>query len=127
MNGLGAPVCCVIFIAGKEITAKHRMGLKPWVDYIGDPAVNLTEYSNGVDKYYPYGPTCFPYGKEVETYVTCNENGSITSEILRDALKHIDCKLTVDRTNGTLFLLLDRHGSRLQLLFLNYINTEENK
>jgi hypothetical protein len=126
-NGRGAPVCCVIIIAGKEITAKHRMGLQPWVDYIGDPAVNLTENSNGVDKYYPYGPTCFPYGKEVETYVTCSENGSITSEILRDALKHIDSKLTFDRTEGTPFLLLDGHGSRFQLPFLDYINTEENK
>jgi hypothetical protein len=87
----------------------------------------LTENSNGGDKYYPYGPTCFPYGKEVETYVTCSENGSIMSEILRDALKHIDSKLTFDRTEGTPFLLLDGHSSRYQLPFLDYINTEENK
>jgi hypothetical protein len=103
------------------------MGLQPWADFIGDPEVNLDENSNGIDKYYPYGPACFPFGKKVETYVTCSESGSITSEILVEALKHIDKKLTIDRSEATPFLLLDGHGSRFQLPFLNYINSPENK
>jgi hypothetical protein len=72
------------------------MGLQPWAAFIGDPKVNLDEKSYRIDKYYPYGPTCFPFGKEVETYVKCSESGSIMSEILVEALKHIDKKLTID-------------------------------
>ncbi len=79
--------------------AKHRMGLQPWVDFIGDPEVNLDENSNRVDKYYPYSPACFPFGKEVETNVTCSESGMIMSDILVEALKHIDKKLTIDHSS----------------------------
>jgi len=61
--------------------------------------VNLDENSNGVDKYYPYSPACFPFGKEVETYVTCSESGLIMSDILVEALKHIDKKLTIHHSS----------------------------
>jgi hypothetical protein len=126
-NALGEPICCVIIIAGKEIAAKHRMGLQPWADFVGDPEVDLNENSNGVDKYYPYGPTCYPFGKEVETYVTCSESGSITSEILVESLAHIDRKLTFDRSEAVPFLLLDGHGSRFLLPFLDYIGAPATK
>jgi hypothetical protein len=35
----GNPVCCVIIIACVEITAKHVLGLQPWADFIGEPAM----------------------------------------------------------------------------------------
>jgi hypothetical protein len=95
-NVCGDPICCVIIISGKEIMAEHRMELQPWVDFTGDPEVNLEENSNGMEKYYPYGPTCFPFGKEVETYVTCSESGSITSDILVEASMYIGKRLTID-------------------------------
>ncbi len=49
------------------------------------------------------------------------------SKILRDALKKIDAALTFDRTEATPFLLLDGHGSRFQLPFLDYITAEDMK
>jgi hypothetical protein len=65
----GDPVCCVIIIACAEITAKHVMGLQPWADFIGDPAINIQENSHGLDKYYPFGPTCVVNGKNIETFL----------------------------------------------------------
>jgi len=124
-NAQGDPICCVIIIACAEITAKHVMGLQPWADFIGDPAINIQENSHGLDKYYPFGPTCVVNGKKIETFVTCSETGTVTSEILRDALKKIDGALTFDRTEAKPFLLLDGHGSRFQLPFLDYITAEE--
>ena len=58
------------------------------------------------------------------TCFVCNsENGSITSELLCSMLKHIDDCCVFDRTDGVLpFLLLDSHGSRFKLLFLEYTN-----
>ncbi len=52
---------------------------------------------------------------------------SVTSEILRDALRKIDTIHTFNRTEATPFLLLDVHGSCFQLLFLDHITAEETK
>jgi hypothetical protein len=56
-----------------------------------------------------------------------SESGSITSDILRDALKKIDAALTFDRTEAMPFLLLDGHGSCFQLPFLDCITAEGTK
>jgi hypothetical protein len=134
-NAKGEAVCCVIIFAGSEISGKHIMGLPPWVDFIGDPEVDVAENSHGLDKYYPLGPTCWVSGKKIETFVTCSESGSVTSEILkgvtseilRGSLKQIDSQLTFDRMEATPFLLLDRHGSHFQLPFLDYVTVQETK
>ncbi len=44
-----------------------------------------------------------------------------------DVLQHIDRCLSWDRTEATPFLLLDGHGSRFELPFLDYVNSEETK
>jgi len=104
------------------------MGLQPWAEnIIGDPSIQIEENSYGSDKYYPYGPTCNVSGKTVPTFVTCSESGSITSQILMDTLRHIDTCLEWDRTEATPFLLLDGHGSRFELPFLDYVNSPETK
>ena len=126
-NGLGQPVCCVIIIAAAQVTAKDIMGLQPWVQTIGDPSVNIEDNSHGPNKYYPYGPTCSVGGRSIPAVVTCSESGSITSNILMDVLQHIDRCLSWDRTEATPFLLLDGHGSRFELPFLDYVNSEETK
>jgi hypothetical protein len=116
-------VCCVIIIAGSEINGKHIMGLQPWVDVIGDPEVDRAENSHGLDKYYPFGPTCIVSGKKIETFVTCSESGRVTS--LRDSLKQLDAQLTFDRSEAIPFLLLDGHRSHFQLPFLDYVTAQE--
>ncbi len=55
--------------------------------FIGNPAINIQENSHGLDKYYPFGPACVVNGKKIETFVTCSKTGTVTSEILRGALK----------------------------------------
>jgi len=60
-------------------------------------------------------------------YITCSESGSITSDILKETLKHLDRKLTFDREEAKPFLLLDGHGSHFKLPFLEYINDEMTK
>jgi hypothetical protein len=103
------------------------MGLQPWVDFFGDPKVDIAENSHGLEKYYPFGPTCNVSGKKVETFITCSESGTIMSEILRDSLKCIEAQLTFNRSEAIPFLLLDGHGSHFQLPFLDYIAAEETK
>ena len=49
-------------------------------------------------------------------------NGSIASEILRDALHTLDHHKIFDQSNGKKpFLLLDGHGSRFKLSFLRHV------
>ena len=126
-NGNGDPVLAVIIMASSEITAKCIMGLQPWAEIVGNPMTDIEANSHGPNKFYPHGPTCILNGKEVEAYVTCSESGSITSQILTDVLTYLDKKLTFDRTEADPFLLLDGHGSRFELPFLDYIVKEETK
>ena len=106
-NGRGDPVCCVIILACTELTAKCIMGVQPWADVVGDPMVDIEANSHGIDKFYPYGPTCVVGGKSVESYVTCSESGSITSDVLTNILKYLDQKLQFDRSEADPFLLLE--------------------
>jgi hypothetical protein len=57
------PLFCNIFIAGAEVDAKVRMGLPPWCDVERNLMENLEENSNGLDKYFPFRPTCSVNGK----------------------------------------------------------------
>jgi hypothetical protein len=86
---------------------------------------DLVVDSHEVNKFYPYGPTCG--GKDVESYLTCSESGSITSDILTDLLKYLDEKLAFDQTAADPFLLLDGYGSHFEIPFLNYINNPTSK
>ncbi len=126
-NALGEPVCCVIIIAAAEVRAKDIMGLQPWATTIGDPSINFEDNSHGPNKYYPYGPTCIVKGRSVPAVVTYSESGSITSDILMQVLKHLDTNLCFDRTEAMPFLLLDGHGSRFELPFLEYVNSADTK
>ena len=103
------------------------MGLQPWEDLIGNPEVDVADNSHGLDKYYPFDPTSVVREQKIQTFVTCSESVSVTSDILRDALKKIDAALTFDRTEAMPFLLLDGHGSRFQLSFLDCITAEGTK
>ncbi len=86
----GRPLLCVIIIAGAEVDANVRMGLQSWCEVEGDLMENLEGNANGINKFFPFGPTCTVNGKNLPCYVTSSENGSITSEILVNVLKHID-------------------------------------
>jgi len=86
------------------------------------------EENCGDNKPYPFGPTCTFNGKEIPCFCCNSESGSITGPLLTSMLSYIDTKEVFDRSTGlSPFLLLDGHGSRCDLEFLEYINSEETK
>jgi hypothetical protein len=86
------------------------------------------EENCGEDKPYPFGPTCVFNAKEVPCFCCNLEGGSINGALLTSMLRYIDEKEDFDHSTGLCpFLLLDGHGSRFDLKFLEYINSEETK
>lgn len=122
----GEPVMCAVIIAAKTLRPEVITGLDIFAPKEGnemDPEFYVR--NTGPGKMYPCGPTCTYRGKEVPCLVCNTENGSITSDLLKLFLEKMD-KLDLFPRNehGTKpFLLLDGHGSRLELPFLQYINT----
>ena len=121
----GEPVLCIIILQGKQPKPDIEAGVDILVSPIGDtsdPDFFANNYGPG--KYMPGGPVCHFNGKEIPAMIRWHESGSITSEILVDALKTLDSLKVFPRNDGVSpFLLLDGHSSRLQPPFLQYINT----
>jgi hypothetical protein len=60
---------------------------------------------------------------DVACFCCCSENGSINANLLVEMLKTMDSLKVFDRSDKVSpFLLLDGHGSRFELPFLQYIN-----
>ena len=121
----GEPVMCVIIIEGKLPNGSIEAGIDITVTpkgSIDDDDFIFKNSGNGC--YYPGGPECFFRGKKVPALVRWNESASITTHILVDMLQTID-SLNLFPREGNIrpFLLLDGHRSRLELPFLQYINT----
>ena len=73
---------------------------------------DFIENNFGAGKLFPGGPTCHFRGKDIPCMVRWSAKGSITTQILADALAHIDSFNVFDRENGRVpFLLLDGHNS----------------
>ena len=122
----GEPICCAIIFAAKQLDPQWVTGVDPFCEWAGeedDMAINM-----GKGKRYPLGPDCVVGGKTIPTLCCCSENGSITSELLSKMLSHIDSTGAIDRSDGIPpFLLLDGHGSRFEMPFLEYIQDEKNE
>jgi len=124
------PVMCTITFAVKDLDPAWVMGLDPfclWAAHDDDIEENMgkgKQYPVGPEcefegKQYPVGPECEFEGKHIHTFFCCcSENGSITSELLKETFMNIDKHEAFDRSDGIpLFLLLDGHGSQFQLDF----------
>jgi len=123
----GEPVLCVIVLASKTMKMDYIMGVNPFAN-IDEDNLLTDNHCDGEDKYFSMGPSCDVGGKKVPCFICNSENGSITSELLCSMLKHMDDCHIFDRTGGVLpFLLLDSHGSRFELPFLEYINDVAHK
>jgi hypothetical protein len=125
--GDGNPVYCVTILPSSDLKAHHIMGIQPWIPVEGNVTEHLEENSGGLDKFYPFGPKCFHNGHKVSTYVTIGENGSITSDILTNVMRHLDTHLQWDRAEAIPFVLLDGHGSCFRIDFLRYISDNDTK
>jgi hypothetical protein len=84
------------------------------------------EFNFGEGKYFPGGPTCTYRGKTIPcaTYIT--EGGGISGEILVSVLRTLDDLDVFPRVPGgpVPVLIIDGHESRLDPMFLTYINGE---
>ena len=84
----------------------------------------------GEGKLFPGAPICNYKGVEVPAYVTFSESGGMDASILTGIFNRLDDLgiYKVDRQNGLEpFVLLDGHGSRFDLKFLEYVNDEHHK
>jgi hypothetical protein len=78
-------------------------------------------HSNGIDRLFPFGPTCLLDGIEVPAFVTCSKNGSITSQLVTNMLQRMDYLKLFNRTNGiNPFLLYDGHVIRGAVLVVHF-------
>ena len=120
----GQPIMCAVIISGKTIHPEAITGLDLFATQIDDESdPDYITNNTGPGKIYPNGPTCVYKGKEVPCMVCNTENGSITSELLVRFLQHMDELDLFPRDDDVKpFLLLDGHGSRLELPFLQYVN-----
>jgi hypothetical protein len=98
-----------------------------------DDDVKIMEYVKtlfaGQDSVYTGGPECQFNGVNVPCYVGHSPKGGITSEMLADMLRTMDGLNLFPRTplGPKPFLLLDGHGSRFELPFLEYIWHQEHQ
>jgi len=125
----GAPVMCVLIIQGKTKDLSVETGIDIKVVPEGDPKDGDTYFfkNSGPGKYFPGPPTCRFRGRDIPALVRWNKSGSISSDILVEAISTLDTMNGIPRDDGIKpFLLLDGHGSRLKLPFLKYINTPKN-
>ena len=120
----GEPLMCVVIFAGKRRNPQYEMGVDPRVKPVGNADDEDYVLKNmGKGKLFPGGPSCTYQGKKIPCMCAWSPKGSMTSEILKDILKTLDTLEIFDCSTGiTPLILLDGHGSRMELPFLNYIN-----
>ena len=123
----GTPVMCIVIIQGMRENRLNMTGMDLFADVIGDVQdANFFENNSGPGKLYPGGPTCKYKGKDVPCMCRFTPKASIDGEILLDVVCTLDCLKCYEeeRANGIRpMLLIDAHGSRFDLNFLQYVNT----
>ena len=127
--GNGQPVLCAIIFAGQSLSVEERLGVDLFAPLPNEENGLFHRLNYGRGIYFPGGPKCTFRGHEIPCYITTSPKGSIISEILKDILMYIDKIGVFPRNKGspTPFLLLDGHGSRLELPFLSYVNNPAHK
>jgi len=125
----GDPVLCVIVIAGKRESFGVETGIDPSAVIEGDIVDDdFFDKNYGHGKLFPSGPSCHFNDQDIPCLVRWSEKGGITSEILAECLEHIDSYNVFERTEGlSPFLLLDGHGSRFEIPFLDYITNKDHE
>ena len=136
----GDALMCVVIVSGKQHDILVELGLdmekllEADIDLSNlnedekeEKLLELLEGNCGDGKIFPGIPSCTYKGKEVPGYVAFSESGGITPTILTNIFRKLDHLqlFDEDRQKGFVpFVLLDGHGSRFGLEFLEYINNE---
>ena len=120
----GEPVMYIIVFAANELDYIARFGYDFDADEPFDSSKSL-EDQTGPGKVFPGAPWCEFRGKKIPAVVGMSEKGCITSAILVAALDKLDELGIYPRVSGgpIPFILLDAHDSRLQVTFLEKINS----
>jgi hypothetical protein len=128
----GHPImCAVIFKSDRdvsEIPISWKLGIDITKPLVGDTTTDMIrEILDDDNGPMSGGPKCRYNGKEIPCFLGASPKASITSELLMSMLKYMDELDLFERSTCTPFLLLDGHGSRMQLPFLKYINEPSHK
>lgn len=114
---------------------------KTGVDYEVDPVMipnpekegeEIIDMASGVNcgdgKYYPGGPKCNFNGKLIKCLTYTSKSGGITAKILVEVLKYFDEIDLFPPVDGIIpFLLFDGHQTRLDPMFIDYINDDDHR
>lgn len=122
----GTPVLCVLILQGVNKDLSIETGIDITVDPKGRPEDGDTYFfqNTGVGNYFPGPPVCQYRGKTIPALIRWNESATITSEILVEMLSTLDVLNVIPRDDNIKpLLLIDGHKSRLEIPFLEYINT----
>ena len=135
----GVAIMCVIIINGKKHSTAVELGIDTALlknnvvlneSMTVDDEIEFLENNVGSGKLFPGAPVCHYKGIEIPAYVTFNSSGGMDASILTGIFKRLD-DLGIyndDRANGLIpFMLLDGHGSRFDLEFLEYVNDDKNQ
>lgn len=131
-SATGEAVCCVVIFQcanEDELKATWATGIDIFVDPVKEKN-NVIPFENnsGKGKYYPGGPSCEFNGITIPCLHVSSPSGGITGTILAKILTKFDAIGIAPRDNGVVpFLLVDGHQSRLDPVFLKYINDETHK
>ncbi len=83
----GDAVMCIIIFAAEELTYGQQMGHNIQANFEEERSVRE---NSGPGKSFPGAPSCQFRGKDIPSLIACSPKGSITSEILKQALKRLD-------------------------------------
>ena len=129
----GEAICCIIIFQSNQdgVPATWATGIDHSVQpVLRDDGKNIViELNFGEGRYYPGGPKCKYHGKIVDCLTFVSESGGITGEILVKVLQYFDGIDLFPRVdNGPIpMLIVDGHQSRLDPLFVEYINNRNHK
>ena len=122
----GEAVCCVLIFQNKtgEVPLLWQHGHDKTIDLIRDDDGNIIlEANTGEGKAYPGRPTCKYNGKIIPCLMYASKSGGITGAILVSVLTEFDSRDMFPRVNGLIpGLVVDGHQSRLDPVFVGYIN-----
>ena len=129
----GEAVCCVVIFKcqSEEVPQLWKTGVDITVENPARDENGEIDFQMNFDegKYYPGGPKCHYKGKEIDCLTFASEGGGINGGILVEILKYFDgIDLFPCVPGGPIpMLVVDGHQSRLDPLFIKYINDPGHK
>jgi len=120
VSGSGEAVLCAIIFKSEQHISEIPISWKTGIDITCEDVEDRDKVMCG-------GPTCIFQGKTIPCFYGTSPKASITTELLTEMLRYLDKLQVYNRNKCKPFLLLDGHGSRFMLPFLDYVNDPSHK